>query len=267
MNRRLALAATLHDPPGALRGDIRRAIPLLRARYHHVAVTTSPATAAAVVELLCAADMYAGTALGNRRGALYRLSLRRAIRQDIDAVHYLDFDRALHWFWSDPREYDRVLRRGGRGIDLLLGRTRKAHRTHHRPLHATETIVNRLFAERLGWSSPVDFFVPSFLLDVTSVRTLLQRSRARDATFYGEWAALLATLPGDRTYLECHGLDWETPDRDRAGVRRLGLDRWRARFETPAEWGLRVSMAAEFMRGFERALRGATPARPPRRVR
>jgi hypothetical protein len=267
MKRRLALAATLHDATGALRADIRRALPLLRARYAHIAVSTSPPTAAAIKRQLEAAGIHAGTPAANRRGPLYRLCLRKALLPTIDAVHYLDFDRALHWCWSDPGEYDQVLRRARRGTDLLIGRTPKAHRTHHRPLYATEAVVNRLFAERLRWRIPVDFFVPSFVLDVDTVRTFVARSRALDATIYGEWAALLATLPGTRSYLECRGLDWETPDRDRAGVRRLGLAAWRARFETPDEWGMRVSMTAGFMRGFERVLRRADPAPPPRRAR
>lgn len=263
----IALAATLHDPPGALRRDLQRAIPLLQARFAHVAVSVSPATSPQITALLRDAGMDAGTPPGNFRGPLYRLCVRRALVRGIERVHYLDLDRALHWLWAAPAEWDRVLRRSLRVSGLLIGRTRKAHQSHQRPLFATETIVNRLFCERLGWPGPVDFFVPSFALNVDDTRALLRRSRARDENFYGEWAAILGSLPGVDTYVECAGLEWETPDRDRRGVRRLGLPRWRARFETPAEWGLRVGMAAAFMRGFEHALARATPAPPPRRVR
>jgi hypothetical protein len=71
---------------------------------------------------------------------------------------------------------------------------------------------------------------------------------------YGEWAALLAGL-GDRLgYFECRGLDWETPDRHRRAVRRVGLAEWRRRQEAPAEWGLRIDIAATIVRGFTRAL-------------
>lgn len=263
MKRRLALAATLHDATGALFRDLKRAVPVLRARYDHIAVATSPPTAASIVDLLRAHDMYAGTPPANRRGPLYRLSLRRAAVRTVDAVHYLDFDRVLHWLWVDLREYDRVLTTARRGTDLLIGRTRAAHQSHQRPLYATERVVNRIFAERMGWTTPVDFFVPSFVLDLPALRLLLQQSRARDETMYGEWAALLAALPGKRRYIECRGLEWETPDRDRAGVRRVGLARWRARFETPDEWAVRVGMAAAFMRGFERTLARVTPKPPP----
>src|SRR5213078_2577409 len=138
-----------------------------------------------------------------------------------------------------PRELRAVLRLGARHGVLVLGRTPKAHRSHHLPLYATEALVNRLMTVRL-----------------------LARSRARDAALYGEWAALVLGLAPEVTYLECRGLDWETPDRHRGAVRRIGLPAWRRRQETPAEWARRVAMAADFLAGFERAL-GRTPAARP----
>jgi hypothetical protein len=125
--------------------------------------------------------------------------------------------------------------------------------------------------------------VPSFVLTRQATAALLARSRARDAALYGEWPALLVGLaaddrrsarrrgagraprPADRCrvldYVECRGLDWETPDRDRAGVRRVGLAAWRRRMETAVEWELRRRMCARFVRGFERTLsRAPVPA-------
>src|SRR5262249_17740012 len=78
---------------------------------------------------------------------------------------------------------------------------------------ATEDVVNRLLAERLGASGHVDFLVPSFVVERDGAARLLARSRAHDVAIYGEWAALLAGLDGPLGYLECRGLDWETPDR------------------------------------------------------
>jgi hypothetical protein len=149
------------------------------------------------------------------------------------------------------------VRRARRYDVLLVGRTEKAHRSHHRPLYATEAVVNRLLADRLGWSGRVDFLVPSFVLQRDVARALLRRSRARDESMYGEWAAIVATLAPQLSYVECGGLDWETPDRHRRAVRRLGLARWRARQETTPEWRARIAMAETIVRGFERAMRRA----------
>ena len=250
----VALAATLHDPTGALARDVGRWLPWLQARYAAVAVATSPPTASSIVTLLGQANVHAGSPGANTRGPLYRQSIRRALASGASRVHYLDFDRALHWAAVAPRELPRVLRMSRRVPVLLVGRTARAHLSHHRPLHATEGVVNRLLAERLGAAGRVDFLVPSFVIDRDGAARLLARSRARDVAVYGEWAALLAGL-GDRLgYLECRGLDWETPDRHRRAVRRVGLAEWRRRQETPAEWGLRIDIAATIVRGFTRAL-------------
>jgi hypothetical protein len=250
----VALAATLHDATGALAHDVRRWLPWLQARYAAVAVTTSPPTSPRIVSLLRDAGAYAGTPPANLRGPLYRLSIRHALACEASRVHYLDFDRALHWAATMPRELPRVLRAARRVPTLLVGRTAHAHLSHHRPLHATEGVVNRLLATRLDIPFRVDFLVPSFVLDRDGARCLLARSRARDAAIYGEWAALLAGLAAPVGYLECRGLDWETPDRHRRAVRRLGLAAWRRRQETQAEWRLRIDIAATIVRGFTRAL-------------
>jgi hypothetical protein len=252
--RDIALAATLHDTTGALAPLVARTLPWLQSRYAHVAVTTSPPTSARLVDQLHQAGVWAGAPPANVRGPLYRLALRRALAAGTGRVHYLDFDRAIHWVLRGRRELDAVLRAALRRRVLLLGRTPKAHQSHHRPLVATEGIVNRLFADKLGVQGRLDWLVPSFVLDREATALLLKRSRARDAAMYGEWPALLAGLGAPLAYLECRGLDWETPDRFPRQVRRIGLAAWRQRQETPEEWGLRTSMAAEFVRGFDRTL-------------
>jgi hypothetical protein len=249
----IALAATLHDTTGALAPLARRALPALRRLYPGgIAVATSPPTSARMVTLLRDEGVWGGAPAANVRGPLYRLSLRRALGTEASRIHYLDFDRALHWVAGKPRELAAVLRAARRAPLLLLGRTEKAHRSHQRPLYATETVVNRLLADRLGWSGRVDFLAPSFVLGRDAARDLLRRSRFRDDRVYGEWAAIVATLAREVSYLECGGLDWETPDRHRRAVRRVGLAAWRARHETRKEWRMRIAMGEAIVSGFER---------------
>jgi hypothetical protein len=244
-DRGIALAATLHDPPGALRGDIERWLPQLAARYAPIAIACSPPTAARVRALLAAHGADAGAPPNNTRGPLYRLALRRA----------LDGDRALHWVARRPAELDRVLARARRGSALLLGRTPRAYASHHQALVDTEAVAAAGFAAGLGLRGRVDFLVPSFVLPRAAAERLLARSRARGSTMYGEWAALLPGLGVPLGYVECAGLDWETPDRHRDEIRRVGLAAWRRAMSTPAEWAMRRAMAREFVQGFERARR------------
>src|SRR2546428_8837777 len=98
----VALAATLHDTSGALREDVERLLPWLQALYRGVAVATSPPTDARVTALLARAGVHAGTPPSNRRGPLYRLALRRALATGAPRIHYVDFDRALHWVRRSP---------------------------------------------------------------------------------------------------------------------------------------------------------------------
>jgi hypothetical protein len=257
----VALAATLHDPPGALRREIAWGMPRLRGLYGHVAVATSPPTSPCIVAALRDAGAHAGTPPANARGPLYRLSVQQALRAAPSAVHYLDFDRALHWLRVAPRELRAVLRLARRHPVLLVGRTEQAHASHHRPLWATEVVANRLMADRLDVRGRLDLLVPSFQLAPDAARELVRRSHARGDDLYGEWAALVPALAAELAYVECRGLDWETPDRHRCAVRRAGLATWRRRQETGAEWTLRTGLAATIVASFERTRR-RTPGAP-----
>src|SRR5437016_3639719 len=100
----VALAAALHDARGALREDVERFLPRLQALYRSIAVATSPPTDGRLTALLAAAGVHAGTPAANERGPLYRLALRQALATGAPRIHYVDFDRALHWLRRAPRE-------------------------------------------------------------------------------------------------------------------------------------------------------------------
>jgi hypothetical protein len=265
----IALAATLHDATGALDGHVARALPRLQRLYAGVAVTTSPPTARRITARLEAAGVWAGEPRTNTRGPLYRMAIRGALSTHAPAVHYLDFDRAVHWARVAPDELAAVLRVARRHPALLVGRTDKAHALHHRPLWATEVLANRLMAGALGVEGRLDLLVPSFVVQAPIARELVRRSRARDEGLYGEWAALLAALAPVLAYVECRGLDWETPDRYRRSIRRMGLAAWRRRQETPAEWAFRTAMAGTIVRAFTRRRVATAPkiVRIPQRAR
>jgi hypothetical protein len=123
----VALAATLHDPNAALLRDVVRGLPKLQALYAGVAVSTSPPTSPRIVEALKAAGVFAGSPPTNTRGPLYRLAIREALRAPATSVHYLDFDRALHWLRVAPRECRAVVRVSCRHPVLIVGRTDRAH--------------------------------------------------------------------------------------------------------------------------------------------
>lgn len=249
----VVLAATLHDPDGGLVSEIRRWLPRLQRAYSSVVVATSPGTAPEINELLEARGVFIGTRSANERGPLYRLSIRRAIAEPGTHVHYLDFDRALHWARGPMAELESLLARAPRHPVLLVGRTRAAHGSHQEALVVTETETNRYLADGLGVSGRVDFMVPSFILAKNAAQQFLAGSRTRGMGIYGEMAQLLFSLGHDVAYVECDGLDWETPDRDRRTVARIGLPAYRARFDSDDEWRLRHTLKREVESVFDRA--------------
>ena len=213
----VALAATLHDPTGALARDVGRWLPWLQARYAAVAVATSPPTAPSIVALLGEANVHAGSP---RIPDIYRQSARCSV-----CVHTW----TSTWFAGGGRARERRLHVV---VSRVCGR---------RPGHVTSPAAA---CERQ----------PSTAAPRTGTPVLSHlRRRARSA---GRAACGRQWAPAARLarYLECRGLDWETPDRHRRAVRRVGLAEWRRRQETPAEWGLRIDIAATIARGSTRVL-------------
>lgn len=249
----IVLAATLHDPDGGLVGEIRRWLPRLERAYRNVVVATSPGTAPEINDVLEERGVFIGTRVANERGPLYRLSIRRAIGQPGTHVHYLDFDRALHWARGPMEELEALLARASRHPVMLVGRTRAAHTSHQEALVVTETETNRYLADGLSVAGRVDFMVPSFILDKDAARQFLALSRTRGMGIYGEMAQLLFSLGHDVAYVECDGLDWETPDRERRTVARIGLPAYRERFDCDDEWRLRRTLKNEVESVFDRA--------------
>jgi hypothetical protein len=247
------LAATLHDPEGGLVSEVRRWLPRLERAYSAVVVATSPGTSPKINAILEERGVFIGTREANDRGPLYRLSIRRALAEPGNRIHYLDFDRALHWARGPMAELEMVLARAAQYPVLLVGRTRSAHTSHQKALVVTETETNRYLADGLGVTGRVDFMVPSFILDKDAAKRFLASSRTRGMGIYGEMARLLFSLGHDVAYVECDGLDWETPDRDRRVVGRIGLPAYRARFDRDDEWELRHSLKREVESVFDRA--------------
>ena len=231
----IALAATLHDPPGALLADVARWLPrcaALRARSRSRAARRPSSRVRA---LLAAHGVDAGCPASNTRGPLYRLALRRALAGGAARVHYLDFDRALHWIARRPRRARGLARPRATPVIRRCSSAGRRARTRAitRRSSTTESRRRRRASRRgLGLRGRVDFLVPSFVLRREPRPRACSRARApatRRCTASG-WRCF-AGLGVPLAYVECDGLDWETPDRHRDEVRRVGRAAWRRAFE------------------------------------
>jgi len=123
----VALAATLHDPTGALRREIawgcRACVrstppsPWRRARPRRRAWSNAPRGRRLRRD---ASREYAWPALPDVDPG--------ALRARPDAVHYLDFDRVLHWLRVAPREHRAIVRLSRKHRALLVGERRRRTR-------------------------------------------------------------------------------------------------------------------------------------------
>lgn len=246
----VALAVTQHDPDGRLAGQIRRALPALRAIFAHVLLRATYDTQAAALDLLRVggAQVYHETSAefsglarlgGSRRGAI-----ELGLATGAEFILYCDFDRALHWAEYHPAELAQVAEQLMQHDLTVLGRTARAFADHPRIQRDTETIINGVFARCSGreW-------------DITAAARGLSR-RAAAAILAGcpdqtigtdmSWPLFLLRQ-GDFTagYYETEGLEFETADRFGAEIAAAGgRERWMQQLDaSPAQWAFRLDLA------------------------
>ena len=65
--------------------------------------------------------------------------------------------------------------------------------------------------------------------------------------FYAEWPITLWRSARNPLYLECEGLEWETPDRYIEEIKAQGYEEWKKSFQTGSEWRRRSVMLRDFI--------------------
>ncbi len=111
----------------------------------------------------------------------------------------------------------------------------------------TEGIGNIVASKVLGFTETKDVLGTTWLLTPKLANLIINRKTTNTFGFYTDWPITLwrsATVP---FYLECEGLEWETPDRYREEIPTLGYDNWKANFQTAKEWKKRTEMLADFI--------------------
>jgi hypothetical protein len=175
---------------------------------------------------------------------------RRAIKAGLDSVannrdarlFYIDFDRLLHWCKNFPTELSKILSEITKMEFFMLGRTKRAFETHPSTQRETEIIVNELGSKILGLSKLQDIISVCWGFTYELGKKLLTIKTSTLTGFYGTWPLLLWHWASSKAYLEVQGLQWETPDRFRSEIQKVGYDVWLKSFENPGEWQKRVKI-------------------------
>lgn len=252
MGAPVVLAATYHDPQGAMLAQAQRVVSVLHELYDAVVVLATPNTSQQAIDRLRALDIeidvqqpYPGDGIATL-GLVRRDSLDMALRWGASAIHLCDWDRALHWAEFHADELREVVDAIPNYDLLILGRTERAFASHPQVQRDTEKLINHVFS--LAWGQPLDVGAGARGLSRRAARMLIDLSAPEPtAGNDGAWPLFLARQPELTIgYAATEGLEWETPDRYADEIEHAGgLDAWLAAYDAdPDHWAFRARLAA-----------------------
>ncbi|HEY6042635.1 MAG TPA: hypothetical protein VIX58_10925 [Anaerolineae bacterium] len=240
----IALASAWHP-----RGELAR---FLASRdkvgelYAPIVVSVPPHTTGDVVTALEHADVTVVVTRDWTEGR--HAALLKILDTDATHVHYIDFDRLLHWLELYPEELKNTVARVERCDCLIVGRTPRAYRTHPRALVETEAISNLVTSHLLGHA--LDFSAGSKGFSRRAVECLRASSPpGRAMGVDAEWPLLLQRAGFTIEYLEAEGLEWESADHFASqAADELGQQRAAEKYDAdPAHWARRIEVALEII--------------------
>jgi hypothetical protein len=247
----VALAAVHHDPDGLNDEQARRILPQLATLYAHIVVILSPQTPDTTHALLeaggatvqASADAEgAWGGIGRRRREAVNLAL--AMATTATHAHLCDFDRILHWAEFHSLELQSMPDLLSAHDLTVLGRTARAYDSHTRTQRDTEAIINHVFAIASGLSWDVSAAARGVSRQAAAA---LEAGCADDSIGNDcSWPLFVQqTRNLSLGYIECEGLEFETPDRYARQVAQAGgLEAWIQQIDgDPAQWERRLELA------------------------
>lgn len=240
------LVSTLHDPPFALKQIYQETVATIKRCFNQSYICCTQATSSEFIHALQKEGFQVLSGTNLNHVDIYR----QAIKAGLDWVannrdtklFYIDFDRLLHWCKNFPTELTKILSEINKTDLLMLGRTKRAFETHPTTQRETEIIVSELGSKICGLSKTHDFISICWGFTYDLGKKLLGTKILTSTGFYGTWPILLWKWASTKAYLEVEGLQWETPDRFRSEIQKLGYNLWLKNFESPEEWTKRVKI-------------------------
>lgn len=247
----LALTCTVHDASGGLEWLIKKQTATLTKLFDAVVVVATQGTHVSVITQLREQGITVVVRKNNQVGATFYESLKQGWATGADTIFYADFDRILHWAEFKLPELKRVVNalRKKAGDYTVLERSARAYATHHEALIKTEAIANSVISQALGEIKKHDYLGGAFVLSRRAAEWALRDGKTADLAFYSLWPLITKFNNGKINYRTCEGLEWETPDRYRAEVKKAGgVKAWRESLNTAHEWVYRTDIARQTIR-------------------
>lgn len=242
----LSFTSTIHDPEARLIHLIDEVGDQLAELFHSSYVAYTPKTHDDIVEGLRGKGFEVINA-GDTIVSTYQAALKQPLNKHNDRMLYCDLDRALHWIKAYPTELQTVASTNPAYDFALFGRTSRAFMTHPETQTMTEGIANTVASRELGLKETRDILGTTWILAPELAERVINRQNKNTFGFYTEWPMTLWKYATNPLYIECEGLEWETPDRYREEIQALGYAKWKITFQTPQEWRRRTEMLRDFI--------------------
>lgn len=249
MNR-IGLVSTLHDPDGKMAAFIPGCLPHLNSLYAAISVVATGVSSAETLTLLHERGIRVFQDGSAHIGVSRRLALQYGLDdEEIEYLHYCDFDRVLHWTLHYPQELVWLGQKTIPGADyLIIGRTERAFDTHPVAQIENEKLTNAVFSHLFG--SPVDVTAGSCSLSRAVAEIILAHSVELSNATDCEWPMIMHCLPNSRFevgFVAVEGLEFETVTFYGQEVFQLS--------DTPQNWLRRVRLSRESVQAAMRVQR------------
>jgi len=240
------LCATYHDPEFRLSNLIKSALPKLKELFVKGIICLTPYTPDEVHNFLTKNGFIAQVESDDRQIAIYKTALRITL-ENIDnpssqRIFHIDFDRLVHWINTYPKELTNILQNNINVEYLHIGRTTRAFSTHPKTQRETEIIVNEFGSKILGFGDIKDLISVCYIFSKDLGEKILKINNFTTTGFYGSWPIYFWNFANTKSYIEVEGHEWETPDRFKVEIEKIGFERWKEQFQSAKEWHKRVNV-------------------------
>lgn len=243
----MKIVTTLHDPIGIYLKLINQNIKQLEPLCKNLFIAHTPNTSKQVLEKL--KNMGAKTIMAGLYGESRIESIKLAENNNNESYFEICFDKLLHWLKIDHEDFNNILRKKNINDLIIIGRTRKAFDTYPKSWVQTESIINDLFSEKVGFEA--DPYACVNIFNHKVAKLLISNSKEKEWGSATEFPLIVYKKGLRIDTLWTDNLSWEDPDRFSKNDFELygGFEKWKhAKYNRLKEWQHRTSSALEQLR-------------------
>lgn len=238
------LSSTFHDPEFKLKKLLENALPTIKDIFSHKIISCTPVTGERLTNFLSDEEFIIEIEQSKRQIDTYRLAIKKVLEfinhRNKQKIFCIDFDRLIHWVNAYPDELIDLLNENTDLEYLHIGRTKRAFDTHPFTQTKTEGIINEIGSKILGFPNTIDIISVCYIINKRLAENILRMNNKTATGFYSSWPIVYWNLADEKRYIEVEGLEWETPDRFRFEISKLGFEEWLNNFQSSQEWQKRV---------------------------